>query len=177
MTDWTAEKIAQLSTDQIKSLLNNAMKSDAKAIIEGCENELKKRKPQRSSQIPRKPVSRDGDDVIGFHFVCPAEKGITRNADGTIWTGTWVVDKKHAARAVEVRAYVALHASKSEPSYLQGIVKDWRRTGRQREYADGRPVQIEEGIDFLLEPTEQPHIWHGDGTGEKGYLWSSDQPS
>jgi hypothetical protein len=39
MTDWTAEKIAQLSTDQIKSLLNNAMKSDAKAIIEGCENE------------------------------------------------------------------------------------------------------------------------------------------
>ena len=34
--------------------------------------------------------------VIGFHFVCPGEKGVTPNGDGTVWTGTWVVDREAA---------------------------------------------------------------------------------
>ena len=28
--------------------------------------------------------------VIGFHFVCPGEKGVTPYGDGTVWTDTWV---------------------------------------------------------------------------------------
>ncbi len=69
-------------------------------------------------------------------------------------------------------AYVALHTSKSESSYLQGALKDWRQAKRNTEYADGRPVRIPFGIDLLFEPTGQPYQWGGDGTGEKGYVWA-----
>jgi hypothetical protein len=68
-------------------------------------------------------------------------------------------------------AYVALHTSKSEPSYLQGALKDWRQAKRNAEYADGRPVRIPLGIDLLFDPAGQPYEWSGDGSGEKGYVW------
>ena len=35
------------------------------------------------------------------------------NEDGTIWTGTWVVDQKHAEIGSQIAAYVALHTAKS----------------------------------------------------------------
>jgi hypothetical protein len=116
--------------------------------------------------------ARSNQVVVGFHFVCDRGKGLESNSDGTIWTGTWVVDSAHAERAARIQAYVALHSSKAEPSYLQGIVKDWRTSPRAREYAEGRPVRIESGIDFLLELTDQPYDWSGDGSGEKGYVWT-----
>jgi len=98
---------------------------------------------------------------------------LTRNSDGTVWTGTWVVDKIHAERAAKIGAYVAPHTAKSELSYLQGVVKDWRKMEREQEYADGKPVKIEFGVDFLLEITNEPHPWNGDGSGEKGYVWGT----
>jgi len=110
--------------------------------------------------------------VVGFHFVCPDERGVTRNPDGTIWTGTWVVDSNHAERGSKNGAYVALHTSKSQRSYLQGTIKDWRKAPRDPEYADGRRVKIESGIDFLFEPTSEAYEWQGDGAGEKGYAWA-----
>ena len=85
----------------------------------------------------------------------------------------WAVDQAHAERGERIGAYVTLHATKAEPSYLQGIIKGWRRSSREPEYADGRPVKIEYGIDFLIEPTNEPCQWHGDGAGEKGDLWSA----
>jgi hypothetical protein len=110
--------------------------------------------------------------VVGFHFVCPQETGVTHNSDSTVWTGTWVVDARHAERGARIGAYVALHTTKSEPSYLQGTIKDWRRSPRERQYADGQPAKTPFGIDFLLELTASPYDWQGDGSGEKGYAYA-----
>ena len=118
-------------------------------------------------------MSRRGQFVSGYHFVCPREKGVTPNGDGTIWTGTWVVEKGNAEKSAKYGAYVALHTARAEMSYLQGNVKDWRRAKRDDQYADGRRVKIEFGVDFLLEPTNQPHQWNGEGSGEKGYVWKN----
>jgi hypothetical protein len=151
------------------------MKRGSHAIVDLCDAEMARRTPARNKSPRAKPASesRHNQVVIGFHFVCDKEKGVTTNSDGTIWTGTWVVDRIHAQRAEKIRAYVALHATKANPSYLQGIVKGWRRTSREPEYADGRPVKIELGIDFLVEPTNEPYQWNGAGAGEKGYLWGA----
>jgi hypothetical protein len=54
---------------------------------------------------------------------------------------------------------------------LQGTVKDWRKSERDRQYAEDRPVNIEFGVDFLAEITNEPYGWKGDGSGEKGYVW------
>jgi len=173
MIEWTTERIGQLSTDQIKSLRENASKRSEDKVVELCTAELAKRKPTRPKTQRANPVatSHEGEVVGGFHFVCPKEKGVERNPDSTFWTGTWVVDEAHAEQAPQIPAYVALHTTKSEPSYLQGTVRGYRKTSRQPEYAEGRPVKIETGIDFLLAPTTTSYAWHGDGAGEKGYLW------
>jgi hypothetical protein len=82
-----------------------------------------------------------------------------------------VVDKNHAERAVKIGAYVALHVAKSELSYLQGVVRDWRLKEREPAYAEGQFVKTKFGIDFLIEPTHKPMQWYGDGSGEKGYFY------
>lgn len=82
-----------------------------------------------------------------------------------------VVDTAHVERAVKIGAYVALHVAKSELSYLQGIVRDWRTRERERSYAEGQLVQTKFGVDFLIEPTNEPLPWYGDGSGEKGYFY------
>jgi hypothetical protein len=70
--------------------------------------------------------------VVGYHLVCrPEEKGVTRNADGTVWSGAWVIAEKQAERLLRAGAYVALHASHGEPSYLHGIIKAYRRNNRE----------------------------------------------
>ena len=82
-----------------------------------------------------------------------------------------MVGEDHAKRGVELNAYVALHVSKAQPSYRQGVIKDWRKVDREPEYG-GRSVKIETGIDFLLIPTTDPYQWVGSGAGEKGYAWA-----
>ena len=176
MVDWTAERIAALPTDAVKALRQNASRLGEMSVLTLCDAELSRRtptreKPARVTNVTAEP--RDGQVVVGFHFVCPQGKGVTTNSDGTVWTGTWVVDKIHAERAARIGAYVALHTAKSELSYLQGVVKDWRKMEREQEYADGRPVKIEFGVDFLLEITNEPYGWKVDGSGEKGYVWNT----
>jgi hypothetical protein len=78
------------------------------------------------------------------------------------WIGIWAVDEKHAIAAVKLGAYVALHESRSKPSYLQGRIVSYRikpRPGKKIPY----------GIDFLVEPFDGPKPWPGGGAGEKGY--------
>jgi hypothetical protein len=173
MVDWTVEKIAALSTEDLKSLRANAAAKSNQQLIDLCDAELLVRVPRRTrAQVNRGPnESRRGQYVCGYHFVCPSETGLTFNADHTVWTGTWVVDKENAEMSSRYGAYVALHTSKSEPSYLQGALKDWRQAKRNAEYADGRPVRIPLGIDLLFDPAGQPYEWSGDGSGEKGYVW------
>jgi hypothetical protein len=172
MVDWTKGKIAGLSTDEIETLRQNAAKRERQDIVEICKEELTNRMPVRTKKSSDDvSVGHRGQYVSEFHFVCPHELGITRNQDGTIWSGTWVVAKEHAEKAVMYGALVSLHSSKAEPSYLQGQIKDWRKSARQPRYSSEQLTQIEEGIDFLFKPSNLPLMWKGDGSGEKGYSW------
>jgi hypothetical protein len=172
MIEWSSERVSFLSLEQIKVLRANALAKANDALVSLCDAELARRAPVRKKTISNsKSRSKPDEYVIGYHFVCPRERGVTLNGDGTAWTGTWVVDRALAERSALHGAYAALHTAKSESSYLQGKIKDWRRAKRDREYADGRPAKIPYGVDFLLELTEQHHDWQGDSTGERGYLW------
>jgi len=117
------------------------------------------------TKAPKNTDTRAERPVRGFHFICPIkeEKGVIPNRDGTFWTGIWAVAEAHAQLGKKIDAYVALHNAKSELSYRQGVIKDYRveeRTGKG----------IQSGIVFLVEPTDTPLPWRGGGTGEKGYL-------
>lgn len=169
--EWTAERIARLTCDEVKTLRKNAATRKAQQTVDLCDVDLARRNPHRSERPKALKYSHIGEVVHGFHFVCPTEKGLTRNADGTVWTGTWVVEKNHAERAVKIGGYVALHVAKSEPSYLQGIVRDWRPQEREPAYAEGQLVKTRFGVDFLIEVTNEPLQWHGNGSGEKGYFY------
>ncbi len=174
MIEWTAERIAQKSTKEVKSLRDNAMRRGNQVIVSLCEADLERRKPVRAK--PERTQSfeenRAGHYVSEFHFVCPKEQDVTRSPDGIIQTGTWVVAEANAKAAQKYRALVALHATRAEPSYLQGIVKGWEKRPRASKYADGRTVKTAFGIVFLIAPTNSPLPWTGDGTGEKGYAWA-----
>ena len=60
--------------------------------------------------------------VRGFHFICPKELGVTAQSDGTFRTGIWAVAENVVKRALIADAYVALHNTKAENSYLQGKI-------------------------------------------------------
>lgn len=173
MVQWTIEQIARLSNDQIGILRENAERFAQLEIIDLCVEELSRRKSIRAA---KKTVNvkndRRGHYVSELHFVCPSELGITRNRDGTIWTGTWVVAEEHAERAVKFGSSISLHSSRAELSYLQGKVKAWRKSPRQLRYSGQQRTQVDEGIDFLFEPSGSPLPWKGDATGEKGYAWA-----
>ena len=170
---WTTEEVRALPTQQLESLRNNALWRDAKDVLDLCNEELLHRTPKKSEtrSTGASARSKRGKTVIGFHFVCAREKGVTLNPDGTFWSGTWVVDAAHAERAPEVGAYLALHDNRKTSSYKQGKIKEWRKVDRDPDYA-GRPVKIETGIEFRVQPTTQAYTWVGRGTGEKGYAWS-----
>jgi hypothetical protein len=168
--DWTPEKISKLTDESLKSLKENALRLGKSSVAAMCDDQLAQRKaPKRGGRTSGRQKPK-GSVVIGFHFVCDREKGLTKNDDGTFWTGTWVVDKRHAAQATKVDAYVALHQSKLEFSYLQGTILDWRKSPRERQYRENE-VQTDEGVDFLFRPTDEALEWVGDGAGEKGYNW------
>jgi len=99
-TDWTSERIATLSIEQVGRLRENALRLGKEAVVELCDAEIDRRKPvrERPSRTRVPSESRDGQIVIGFHFVCDKGKGVTADLDGRVWTGTWVVDKAHAEK-------------------------------------------------------------------------------
>jgi hypothetical protein len=179
MIEWTAEEIAKRSTEEIQSLRDNAAKRGKQGIVDLCESELARRKPA-SKQSKAKNVAHEerlGHYVSEFHFVCPGELGITKNQDGSIWSGTWVVAEAHAEAAREHGSLIALHSAKAELSYLQGTIKDWRKTAREPKYSGDQLVKTDFGIDFLFEPTSGPMPWKGEATGEKGYAWAPVPPA
>jgi hypothetical protein len=170
--EWTLERIAALSVEQIRSLRENALRGRDAGVVALCDTVLAERAPIRlraAAKIAAGPS--DGEVVLGFHFVCPREIGVRTNQDGTVWTGTWVVAEEHAKTGVEIGAYVALHVTKSEDSYLQGRIINWDKARREPRYADNQPARTEYGINFLLQLTPDTFQWHGEGSGEKGYLW------
>lgn len=104
-----------------------------------------------------------------------AEQGVTHDGDGTFWSGSWVIAKEHAEAGILLKTYVALHEKQSEPSYLQGIIKHWRPSARERIYGD-KERQSDWGIEFQLEPIAKPFPWRGDGIFEKSYWYGDDEP-
>jgi hypothetical protein len=172
MVTWSKEKLATYSTAEIQSLRDNALRLEKEDVAALCEDELAARKPARfKKNLMSTHNNHNGQYVSEFHFVCPNELGVTRNTDGTIWTGTWVVAESHAETAVKKSAFVALHAARTSPSYMQGVVLGWRRSLRQARYTGNALTQTGTGIDFLVRPSETPLKWVGDATGEKGYAW------
>ncbi|WP_213249875.1 DUF4238 domain-containing protein [Bradyrhizobium sp. sBnM-33] len=65
----------------------------------------------------------------------------------------------------------------SEQSYLQGEIRGWRKSPRQKEYVEGQVAKTAFGIDFQFRPNGNPVPWRGDATGEKGYRWAELPPS
>jgi hypothetical protein len=96
--------------------------------------------------------------VVGMHFVCHGDLNVTDYGDGTFDTGFWKVARHHCP-SVE---YVALHESRSTPSYRHGRVIRWRVVEKK-----GFPRVV-----FTVLQDESPRQWVGSGTGEKGFLWS-----
>lgn len=163
---WTSERIAALALSQLRTLRANASERGAASVMLLCDADLARRALiDKSSPPSARPIERACDYVvIGFHFVCANEKGVTRNPDGSVWTGTWVVSELHARRASKIGAYIALHTSRSEPSYLQGVIKDFRWSKREG-------AKTQKGVVFLVELTDEPFSWVGNGSGERGYAW------
>jgi hypothetical protein len=173
MVVWTSEEIAKRTTEDIKALRENAHRQKREDIVALCDVELEKRKPSRQNRIAKGDNRTTGQFVSEFHFVCPNELGVTRNSDGSIWTGTWVVAEDNAIDAEAYGSVVALHTNKAEPSYIQGTIKGWRRSPREKRYSEDQLVKTTSGIDFLFVPDKGPIPWKGDATGEKGYFWAA----
>lgn len=92
--------------------------------------------------------------VVGIHLVCRGGTNLEELGDGCFKSGYWKIAEQSASTA----EYLALHENKNTPSYKQGIIKSYER--------------YEDRLIFYVKETETPKEWVGDGTGEKGYLWS-----
>lgn len=175
MIEWSAEKIANLKTvDEIKSLKANATKRAEDTVVEMCEAELRRRNPVKPKRPAKEKSAEDrtGQYVQEFHFVCPNESEVKKDAAGLIRSGTWVVAEANAEAAVKYGSLIALHTARAEPSYLQGTIRGWNKQARQPRNADGELVGHEFGIEFQFEPTSSPLPWKGDASAEKGYAWA-----
>ena len=104
--------------------------------------------------------------VREFHFVCRDRRGVKRLSAEHFITGLWAVSQRRCEEAARLGALVALHQSKASPSYVQGKIISWKvvldpETQRDR-------------IQFTVQKTSKSLRWGGNGSGEKGYVWSSE---
>ncbi len=168
---YTQEQISRWSIDQVKLVRDRALQQGVQELVDRCNQSLSERLAAKKAPRPTQPPKRSRQNANELHFVCkPNGKGVTFNNDGTAWSGTWVVGRLQAEHVAKIRGMVCLHLGRAEPSYLQGIVLDWRPEERGKVYAeDGRETKTKYGIDFLLKLTDAPLSWKGDATGEKGY--------
>lgn len=97
--------------------------------------------------------------VVGIHLICHQGLNVKNLGNGYFKSGHWKIAEIHAKTA----HYLALHESKNQPSYKQGIIESWERS---EEHPDR--------IIFYVKATDEPKEWVGGGTGEKGYLWSDE---
>ncbi|MGA8155231.1 MAG: hypothetical protein WB822_03260 [Rhodoplanes sp.] len=160
---WTNEKLAALDLKSLKTVRINAERKGVADLIAMCDQVLASRARKPSRERASSSTPEVGEIVLEYHFVCRNDRGITFNPDGTFWSTSWVVSEELLKTSMRYGARLALHNSKIEPSYRQGIIKDYRRIGG---FEDGK---IESRIDFLVSPDDKCLPWAGTGTGEKGY--------
>ena len=163
---YTPERLKELDKPKIETIRSNAQRLGADDLVAMCDVELNARKPisRRAAKVPSSRHS--ADTVVGYHFVCGRDLGVTDLGDGRFWSGSWVVAEGNVDASVRVGAYLALHEAKAEHSYRQGKIVGYRKSPRDM------VAKRNEGIEFLVEATAQPIDWIGDGAGEKGYKWA-----
>jgi hypothetical protein len=163
---WTPEKLKALTRNQLEQLRDNAKRLSNSELAANCDAQLATRaEPKRAARTPSRRAS-ETDVVVGYHFVCQADRVVQVKEDGTFWSGSWVVSEQNVQTSLRYGAYLALHASKTEPSYRQGKIVDFRKTSRSM------VARNEDGIEFKVQSEATPYHWVGAGAGEKGYKWS-----
>lgn len=163
---WTPEKLAGLSPKELGNLRENALRRSDTATVAACDDLLlTQRKSKPAVGSGKSPLAGSGT-VAGFHFVCSGDTNVTFNKDETFWSGYWNVAKEHPPRSLEAGCYVALHESKTRPSYRQGKVLNYKVA------ADPQDKAAKPRIEFLVQPTSESYDWVGAGAGEKGYAWA-----
>lgn len=91
-----------------------------------------------------------------IHFICKGDLHIEHLPDGTFLTGVWRVSRQTATEARRI----ALHRSRAEPSFLQGI----------RLKSDAKMVDGQVRFTFRVTKDDQKVDWpQGGGAGEKAY--------
>lgn len=165
--DWSADRLRAMETPQLKQLLANAQKRGASELAVMCEEVLSERTPAKKLASPssKRPAR---DFVAEFHFVCEDDRGVTADGEGFFWSGSWIVSEEEVIKSIQHGGKLALHSSRSDASYRQGKVIDYRKTAR--DMVKKRNI----GIEFLVAADDVALAWSGDGAGEKGYRWASD---
>jgi hypothetical protein len=162
--DYTPEKLGGWDTAKLRSLRDNALRLGASDLVEMCDREIENRKPARS--VRRETVEHSGNSYVSeYHFVCAKDRGVLAAGPGRFWSGAWVVAEENVQKSLRYGAFLALHEAKSETSYRQGRIIDYRRGTRDMVDKEN------DGIEFLVEEIAQPLKWAGGGSGEKGYRW------
>jgi hypothetical protein len=173
--NYSPEKLAQQSRENVETIRKNAIRLGAIDLVEMCDRDLESRSPRKVKRVGEAhPRLSNTDVIVGYHFVCVRDRGVTLIGDGRFRSGSWVVAEQNIKNSLRYGAYLALHESKSEPSYRQGQILNYQRTPRDMlpSGADGEDTRVEQGIEFLVRGTDQPYAWVGAGTGEKGYEWA-----
>ena len=169
---WPPERVATYSTKDVEELRKNALRKGVQTLVERCDSELLRRAPQKKKQIKTAQAAHsERGVVVGYHVVCADNRGVTQLEDGSFRSGSWVISEQNVRRSLEHGAYLALHETKSQPSYRQGRIINYARTLRNMVDAESG-VKTDEGIEFLVQATTEPYAWVGTAAGEKGYLWS-----
>ncbi|MCJ8145084.1 hypothetical protein MKI84_19345 [Ancylobacter sp. A5.8] len=164
---WSSDRLQAMETSQLRQLLANARARGAEELALKCEAVLSERSPPKKTGAT--PARRKSGDVVSqFHFVCEGGRGVTSDGEGFFWTGSWIVPEEEVIKSMRAGAKLALHNSRSEASYRQGKILDYRKT--PQDVIKKRNV----GIEFLVAADDVALSWSGDGTGEKGYKWASD---
>jgi hypothetical protein len=97
--------------------------------------------------------------VLGIHLICHNNLNVEDLENGYFKSGHWKIAERHPNTA----QYLALHESKNQQSYRQGIIESWERCSERLDR-----------ITFYVKATNEPVESKGGGTGEKGYFWSDD---
>ena len=173
--NYTPEKLARESRENVETIRKNAARLGAIDLVNMCDRDLEARPlPKNKRSDIAHPKLSDTDVVIGYHFVCARDRGVAQIDKDQFWSGSWVVSEANVRESLKYGAYLALHESRSEMSYRQGQILDYRRSPRDMLDGDktGERTKIEEGIEFRVQETSEPYVWVGEGTGEKGYRWA-----
>lgn len=165
--NFTAERLKELDKTRLEAVHANAERLGATDLLSMCEAELSARKPPRTSRSTGS--SHRGDVVVGYHFVCERDLGVTDAGKGQFWSRSWVVAEDNVKMSLAVGAYLALHEGRAQTSYRQGQIVGYRLAPRDL------IAKRNMGIEFLVQSSDTPLAWVGDATGEKGYKWASNE--